>query len=139
MGPRPNPQEVRRPAAFQFPARGKKNRLACSLCLRLPVYIGLVSRFWFSQYAEHTRSRTYRSDADYFGDIPRAKVGLDSSVDSSCPYPGANRFMTVFVYLNDVEDGGRTQWRWTTGKKTVSFPTFDSQMIILTKTGSGQT
>jgi hypothetical protein len=47
--------------------------------------------------------------------------------------------MTVFVYLNDVEDGGRTQWRWTTGKKTVSFPTFDSQMIILTKTGSGQT
>ena len=34
MGPRPNPQEVRRPAAFQFPARGKKNRLACS-CLVL--------------------------------------------------------------------------------------------------------
>jgi hypothetical protein len=41
--------------------------------------------------------------------------------------------------LNDVEEGGRTQWRWTTGKKPVSFTTFYTQMITFTKTGSGQT
>jgi hypothetical protein len=25
----------------------------------------------------------------------------------------SNRIMTIFVYLNDVRNGGRTRWRWT--------------------------
>jgi hypothetical protein len=44
---------------------------------------------------------------DAGGDLHRAKLGV-----TAAPYPGGNRFMTMFVYLNDVEHGGRTRWRW---------------------------
>ena len=43
---------------------------------------------------------------DFYGDRKRKTLG-----QKAVPYPGGNRFMTVFVYLNDVENGGRTRWR----------------------------
>jgi hypothetical protein len=48
---------------------------------------------------------------DFYGDKDRKALG-----PKAVPYPGGNRFMTVFVYLNDVEDGGRTRWRKLTYK-----------------------
>lgn len=48
---------------------------------------------------------------DFYGDRARKDFG-----QKVVPYPGGNRFMTVFVYLNDVERGGRTRWRKLTYK-----------------------
>jgi hypothetical protein len=44
---------------------------------------------------------------DRRNDAIRLQHGL-----AECPYPGANRHITCFVYLNDVTSGGRTRWRW---------------------------
>jgi len=48
-------------------------------------------------------------DADYYADRARQQRGT-----RQCPHPGANRFMTLFVYLNDVAEGGGgcTGFRW---------------------------
>ena len=46
---------------------------------------------------------------------PRARVAACPRRHApACPQPGANRCVTVFVYLNDVPEGGggRTRWRW---------------------------
>ena len=44
---------------------------------------------------------------DWNGDRPRVAEGF-----AECPFPGANRICTLLVYLNTVESGGRTRWRW---------------------------
>lgn len=46
-------------------------------------------------------------ESDYYADAARVSRGT-----RSCPFPGANRFITVFCYLNSVARGGRTRWRW---------------------------
>lgn len=44
---------------------------------------------------------------DWFADRARARHGVVGA-----PFSGANRILTLFVYLNDVSRGGRTRWRW---------------------------
>ena len=44
---------------------------------------------------------------DYYADAARVENGT-----RHVPQPGANRFITVFVYLNDCSAGGRTRFRW---------------------------
>eukprot|EP01043_Picozoa_sp_COSAG02_P029539 COSAG02_NODE_1842_length_10700_cov_148.785869_3_plen_606_part_00 len=63
------------------------------------------------QFGKHVDAITVsecQTDEDWFGDLGRAKSGLHE-----CPFPGGNRFMTSFVYLNDVEHGGHTDFHWT--------------------------
>jgi hypothetical protein len=48
------------------------------------------------------------SKDDFFNERGRAEKGIR---ELKVPY--ANRFMTVFVYLKDVAEGGRTRFRWT--------------------------
>ena len=45
---------------------------------------------------------------DWWADESRGRHGVPSA-----PFPGCNRIMTIFVYLNSVPRGGRTLWRWT--------------------------
>ena len=51
---------------------------------------------------------------DWWADAKRAAHGVPGA-----PFAGANRIATLFVYLNDVDGGGRTRWRWTK-----AFPSF---------------
>ena len=46
-------------------------------------------------------------DDDWFADRARIKLGVPGG-----PISGANRIVTVFVYLNSTT-GGQTTWRWT--------------------------
>ena len=46
-------------------------------------------------------------DVDLYNDEARSVRGPEC-----CPFPGGNRHLTVLVYLNDVQQGGRTCWRW---------------------------
>lgn len=56
---------------------------------------------------------------DFYADRARCERGT-----RQCPHPGANRFMTLFVYLNSVNDGGGgcTRFRWVN-----SVPSFYEQ------------
>ena len=72
-----------------------------------------VSRYEKGQhFAEHCDAvdgdGEVDTEVDYYADRARRTRGT-----RACPHPGANRFVTVFVYLNDVKEGGRTRWRWT--------------------------
>ena len=46
---------------------------------------------------------------DFWNDTKRATEGCGAF----CPHANAVEFITIFVYLNDVESGGRTRWRYT--------------------------
>jgi len=48
------------------------------------------------------------SPDDWWADRERLKHGVVGA-----PISGANRIATIFVFLNTVERGGRTRWRWT--------------------------
>ena len=55
---------------------------------------------------------TVSVEEDYYADEARVTRGT-----RTCPFPGANRFITVFVYLNSCASGGRTRWRWIDSKR----------------------
>eukprot|EP01043_Picozoa_sp_COSAG02_P078299 COSAG02_NODE_17560_length_995_cov_0.897321_1_plen_83_part_10 len=57
---------------------------------------------------------------------------MESLSISRKPFPpvfSAVQFITIFVYLNDVESGGRTRWRYT--KNDPSF--YDAPSPVNTK------
>ena len=51
---------------------------------------------------------TLESNSDSNNDGGRSKWGVKGD-----NRPGQNRFLTVLTYLNDVESGGRTNFKWT--------------------------
>jgi hypothetical protein len=74
-----------------------------------------ISRYERGQaFAEHCDAVDGAGDVDdehdYYADWPRVSRGT-----RGCPQPGANRFCTVFVYLNEVAvgGGGCTRFAWT--------------------------
>ena len=46
--------------------------------------------------------------SDWWADKKREAHGVPGA-----PFSGCNRMVTIFVYLNSVNQGGRTRWRWT--------------------------
>ena len=48
------------------------------------------------------------SPDDWWADLPRLQHGVLGG-----PISGANRVCTVFIYLSDCDEGGRTVWNWT--------------------------
>ena len=76
--------------------------------LLLSENLGLLSEH-HKRHSDCDTPGTMGSDkTDFFNDRLRQTEGTGTR----CPYPRANRHMTVFVYLNDVAKGGRTRWRW---------------------------
>ena len=73
-----------------------------------------LSRYEAGQrFAEHcdaiTGAGPVDDESDYYADAARTERGT-----RGVPFRGANRFITLFVYLNDVSSagGGRTRFRW---------------------------
>eukprot|EP01044_Picomonas_judraskeda_P005374 COSAG03_NODE_504_length_7391_cov_53.058420_6_plen_692_part_00 len=67
------------------------------------------------QFAKHTDAITlkhFENSKDHFGDAGRPLNQFGKRL-GECPVPNANRYITVFVYLNDVSSGGSTDFHWT--------------------------
>ena len=67
------------------------------------------------QFAKHTDAITlehFENSKDHFGDAGRP-LNQHGKRLGECPVPNANRYITVFVYLNDVSSGGSTDFHWT--------------------------
>ncbi|KAL1504099.1 hypothetical protein AB1Y20_010509 [Prymnesium parvum] len=67
-----------------------------------------------AQFSQHSdalvgdKSVEFDRNKDYWNEYTRQQKGIQG-----LPFPGANRFCTVFVYLNTCERGGCTSWKWT--------------------------
>jgi hypothetical protein len=66
----------------------------------------------FTRHTDAVPIANKSSESDWYGDLARP-AAIRGERLGQCPFPGANRFITVFVYLNTVESGGSTDFHWT--------------------------